>query len=69
MLGSRFDVVINGEAALHGFAADSYEGVVDFFSELLQLQQDFVEVFRQLKVSLIFGQVKGRTDIPQVDRE
>ncbi len=59
VFGGCFDVVVDGEAAAHGFAADGHEGVVYFFIQLLQTDVNVVEDAGEFVVQFEFTDVEA----------
>ena len=64
LFGSGLHIVIDGQAAVHGFTADRHQGVVYLFGELLQSQVYLGHGGGELVVTGEFVHVKtGRQDV------
>jgi hypothetical protein len=59
LFGGSFDVVVDGEAAGHGFAANRHQGIVYFFGQLLQPEVDFGQGGSQLIIAAEFAEVEA----------
>jgi hypothetical protein len=59
LFGGCFDVVVDGEAAAHGFTADGHQSIVYLFIQLLQTGANVVEDGGEFVVHFEFADVKA----------